>query len=93
VREHLRAEGVADYQLIDSQGATEGTVRNQTAEAVADITSSGETLRDNHLKILGPAPILRSEAMLFAARGADWSAARGPLGALCARLGVGVPAL
>ena len=24
VREHLRAHGVADYQLVDSQGATEG---------------------------------------------------------------------
>lgn len=91
VREHLQAQGVADYQLVDSLGATEGTVRNQTAEAVADITSTGETLRANHLKILGPAPILRSEATLFAARGADWGAARGPLLALCARLGVQVP--
>ena len=43
VREHLRAHGVADYQLVDSQGATEGTIRNMTAEAVADITSTGET--------------------------------------------------
>ena len=39
VRAHLRAAGVADYQLVDSQGATEGTVANQTAEAIADITS------------------------------------------------------
>jgi ATP phosphoribosyltransferase len=47
------AHGVADYQLVDSQGATEGTVKNLTAEAIADITSTGETLRDaNHLKIL-----------------------------------------
>ncbi|NQV67125.1 MAG: ATP phosphoribosyltransferase, partial [Rhodobacteraceae bacterium] len=52
VREFLTAQGVADYQLVDSQGATEGTVKNLTAEAVADITSSGETLRANHLKIL-----------------------------------------
>jgi ATP phosphoribosyltransferase len=52
VRDFLRANGVADYQLVDSQGATEGTVRNLTAEAVADITSTGETLRANHLKVL-----------------------------------------
>ena len=65
VREFLTANGVADYQLVDSQGATEGTVKNLTAEAIADITSSGETLRANHLKILSDALILKSEAMLF----------------------------
>jgi ATP phosphoribosyltransferase len=65
VRDFLAAHGVADYQLIDSQGATEGTVKNGTAEAIADITSSGETLRANHLKVLQDALILRSEAMLL----------------------------
>jgi ATP phosphoribosyltransferase len=40
-RDFLRAAGVADYLLVDSQGATEGTVRGETAEAVADITSTG----------------------------------------------------
>ena len=40
VRDYLRVAGVADYALIDSQGATEGTVKNETAEAIADITSS-----------------------------------------------------
>jgi len=44
VREHLRRAGVADYQLVDSQGATEGTVKNLTAEAIADITSTGLTI-------------------------------------------------
>lgn len=65
VRAWLSAEEVADYQLVDSQGATEGTVANLTAEAIADITSSGETLRANHLKIIGGAPILRSQATLL----------------------------
>ena len=37
----MKSHGVADYQLVDSQGATEGTVKNETAEAVADITSTG----------------------------------------------------
>jgi ATP phosphoribosyltransferase len=53
---------------VDSQGATEGTIKNLTAEAVADITSSGETLRANHLKILSDALVLRSQATLFRAR-------------------------
>ncbi len=65
VRDFLTAYGVADYQLVDSQGATEATVRNLTAEAIADITSSGETLRANHLKVLSDSLILQSQAMLF----------------------------
>ena len=65
VRAWLSAGEVADYQLVDSQGATEGTVANLTAEAIADITSSGETLRANHLKILAEEPILRSQATLL----------------------------
>ena len=65
VRAWLSEEEVADYQLVDSQGATEGTVANLTAEAIADITSSGETLRANHLKIIGSEPILRSQATLL----------------------------
>ncbi|WP_304617602.1 ATP phosphoribosyltransferase [Paracoccus sp. (in: a-proteobacteria)] len=70
VRAWLSAHEVADYQLVDSQGATEGTIANQTAEAIADITSSGETLRANNLRILEAEPILRSQATLFAANGA-----------------------
>jgi ATP phosphoribosyltransferase len=73
VREFLRDAGVADYQLVDSQGATEGTIKNLTAEAVADITSTGETLRANHLKILPDGLIHRSQAVLFKSRVADWS--------------------
>lgn len=73
VRDYLRLGGVADYALVDSQGATEGTVAHETAEAIADITSSGETLRANHLKIIGDAPILRSQATLWRSRVADVS--------------------
>ena len=71
VREFLRDNGVADYQLVDSQGATEGTVRNETAEAVADITSTGETMRANHLKLLEDGLILKSQATLFRSRMAE----------------------
>ncbi|WP_146348250.1 ATP phosphoribosyltransferase [Falsiphaeobacter marinintestinus] len=71
VREFLTYGGVADYQLVDSQGATEGTVKNETAEAIADITSTGETLRANHLKILSDGLILKSQATLWRSRVAD----------------------
>lgn len=63
-RAFLQGAGVADYQLVDSQGATEATPLNLTAEAIIDITSSGETLRANHLKILSDGLILKSEANL-----------------------------
>ncbi len=89
VREHFRAHGVADYALVDSAGATEGAVKNLTAEAIADITTTGATLRDNHLRILDDGMILRSEATLFASRTAPWTpAARAARAGLAARLGL-----
>lgn len=88
VRQKLSSFGVADYQLVDSQGATEGTVKNGTAEAVADITSTGDTLRANHLRILDDGEILRSEAWAFSATAANWdAAAKSGLAALSAKLG------
>ena len=93
VRDFLTKNGVADYQLVDSQGATEGTVKNLTAEAIADITSTGETLRANHLKVLSDGLIHQSQAVLFLSRQADWQdSARATLSALAGRLGVAVPA-
>ena len=74
VRAYLHDGGVADYQLVDSQGATEGTVVNETAEAIADITSTGETLRANHLKILSDGLILQSQATLWCSRVASYDA-------------------
>ena len=72
VREFLRDAGVADYQLVDSQGATEGTVKNLTAEAIADITSTGETLRANHLRVLEDGLVMQSQATLFRAKTGTW---------------------
>jgi ATP phosphoribosyltransferase len=89
VREFLRDAGVADYRLVDSQGATEGTVAHGTAEAIADITSTGETLRANHLKILEDGLILRSEATLWRSRRAEMQDGdEAALAALRRRLGV-----
>ncbi len=89
VREFLRDNGVADYQLVDSQGATEGTVKNETAEAIADITSTGETLRANGLKILSDGLIHQSQATLFRGRRRNWTdAQRATLKNLTRLLGV-----
>ncbi len=89
VREYLQINGVADYQLVDSQGATEGTVKNLTAEGVADITSTGDTLRANHLKILSDALVLKSQATLFKSRKAEMDdAERVVMAALLKTLGL-----
>jgi len=80
---------VADYLLVDSQGATEGTVRNLTAEAVADIVSTGGTLQANGLKILSDGIIHRSQATLFLSPQAVWGEAeKVALGQLKSRLGL-----
>ncbi|WP_170367921.1 ATP phosphoribosyltransferase [Ruegeria arenilitoris] len=88
VREFLTDSGVADYTLVDSQGATEGTVMNETAEAIADITTTGETLRANHLKILSDGLILQSQATLWRSRVAEYGAAeKAALAEVMRRLG------
>lgn len=68
VRGFMRQQDIADYQLVDSQGATEGTIRNMTAEAIADITTTGQTLTANNLRILDDGLILKSEAVVFASK-------------------------
>lgn len=73
VRNFMQAKGIADYQLVDSQGATEGTIRNLAAEAIADITSTGSTLDANHLKILDGGLILKSQAALCRSHAEPWS--------------------
>jgi ATP phosphoribosyltransferase len=64
-------------------------VKNETAEAVADITSTGDTLKANHLKMLADGLVLQSQATLFRARGAEMTDAdRAALAALLAKLGL-----
>lgn len=94
VREALSRAGVADYRLVDSQGATEGTVKNETAEAVADITSTGDTLRANHLRVLDDGVILPSEETVFASRAAVWdTGAQAALDGLAEKCGWTVDAI
>ena len=61
------------WPIVESVGATEGTPAAGTAELIVDITTTGTTLRANHLKVLEDGLILQSQAHLFAARGAGWS--------------------
>lgn len=74
-RDFFRAKGVADYLIVESLGATEGTPASGAADLIVDITSTGSTLKANGLKILGDGVILQSEANLVSSRNAVRSTA------------------
>jgi ATP phosphoribosyltransferase len=78
-RRFFATHGVTGYRIVESVGATEATPAAGTSELIVDITTTGTTLRANHLKVLEDGLILKSQAHLFASRGAKWSAASAKL--------------
>jgi ATP phosphoribosyltransferase len=66
-----RTHGVQAYRIVESLGATEGAPASGAADIIVDITSTGETLRANGLRILADGVILRSQACLVQRLGLD----------------------
>ena len=64
-REFLFSKGVTQFQLVDSLGATETYPFTGSAEIITDITSTGETLKANNLRILKDGEILKSEGCMM----------------------------
>lgn len=64
-REFLFSKGVTQFKLVESLGATETYPFTGSSEIITDITSSGETLSANNLKILKDGVILNSSACLL----------------------------
>ncbi|CZT34323.1 ATP phosphoribosyltransferase [Rhizobium sp. 9140] len=62
------SHGIQLYRIVESLGATEGAPASGSADIIVDITSTGSTLKANHLKILSDGIILRSQACLVRAR-------------------------
>ena len=60
--------GIQVYRIVESLGATEGAPAAGSADVIVDITTTGATLRANHLKILSDGVILRSQACLVRSR-------------------------
>ena len=60
--------GIQVYRIVESLGATEGAPAAGSADIVVDITTTGSTLRANHLKILSDGIILKSQACLVTAK-------------------------
>ena len=72
-REFLFSKGVTQFKLISSLGATESYPFTGSSEIIADITSTGETLRANNLRILKDGEILKSEACMMMFKSASKS--------------------
>ena len=67
-REFLFSKGVTQFKLVDSLGATETYPFTGSAEIITDITSTGETLKANNLRILKDGEILKSEACMMTSK-------------------------
>ena len=67
-REFLFSKGVTQFKLVDSLGATEAYPFTGSSEIITDITSTGETLKANNLRILKDGEILKSEACMMVSK-------------------------
>lgn len=59
------SRGIDTYRIVESLGATEAAPAAGQADIIVDITSTGSTLRANHLKMLSDGVLLKSQANLI----------------------------
>lgn len=64
----LAQQGVTPYELVEVEGTLEIAPAIGYADLIADLVSTGTTLRDNHLRELLDGTILESQAILIANR-------------------------
>ncbi|HRF49333.1 MAG TPA: ATP phosphoribosyltransferase [Anaerolineales bacterium] len=69
-KRYLETNGVSGFSLIDVEGTLEVAPAIGYADAIVDLVSSGQTLRDNRLRALADGVVLRSQAGLIANRAA-----------------------
>jgi ATP phosphoribosyltransferase len=65
-RAFLADSGIVEYSLMESSGATEGAPAAGVADFVVDLTSTGTTLAENHLKEISGGTVLKTEASMIA---------------------------
>ena len=70
-REFLFSKGVTQFNLVDSLGATEAYPFTGSSEIITDITSTGETLKANNLRVLKDGKILKSEACMMISKSSN----------------------
>ena len=78
-RDFLFSKGVTQFKLINSLGATETYPFTGSSEIITDITSTGETLLANDLRVLKDGIILESQACLLVSKTSKKKAARSGL--------------
>ena len=66
VQEFLVSKGVHYIELAPTSGTVEAAPATGYAELIADLTASGATLRENHLKTLTDGIVLSSQACMIA---------------------------
>ena len=59
---------MTQFKLVDSLGATETYPFTGSSEIITDITSTGETLKANNLRVLKDGEILKSEACMMVSK-------------------------
>ena len=67
-REFLFSKGVTQFKLVSSLGATEAYPFTGSSEIITDITSTGETLKANNLRVLKDGEILESVACMMTSK-------------------------
>jgi ATP phosphoribosyltransferase len=66
----LAAQAITPYELVEVEGTLEIAPAIGYADLIADLVSTGTTLRDNHLREVEDGTILNSQAILIANRAA-----------------------
>ena len=67
-KEFLFSKGVTQFKLVSSLGATEAYPFTGSSEIITDITSTGETLKANNLRILKDGEILESVGCMMTSK-------------------------
>jgi ATP phosphoribosyltransferase len=65
----LRRHSITHCKIFSPHGALEAAPLTDTADLIVDLTETGTTLRENHLKLLEDGTVLRSQACLVANAG------------------------
>lgn len=66
VSDHLYRNGVNYFTVTAAHGALEAAPALGYADVIADLTETGVTLRDNHLRVIEGGTVLRAQACLIA---------------------------
>jgi ATP phosphoribosyltransferase len=67
-REYFHSHGLHHFTLVNSEGAIEAGPTIGYADAIVDLSQTGTTLRENHLKIIPDGIIVKSQACLIGNR-------------------------